>query len=68
MGLSYVRSMRYMVVKRSDQSRWSQWLTFALAPLGSLLMIYLSTVLYYVGLVTVRKTGWSTRKEVEVTA
>jgi hyaluronan synthase len=63
MGLSYVRSIRYLVVKRSDQSRWSQWFTFALAPLGSLLMIYLSTVLYYVGLATVRVTGWSTRAD-----
>lgn len=64
--LSYMRAVRFLLIKRPDQSTASQWLTYALAPLASLLMLYLATCLQYVGLVTMLRTGWSTRKEVEV--
>jgi hyaluronan synthase len=66
--LSYMRAVRFLLVKRPDQSTASQWLTYALAPLASLFMLYLATALQYVGLATMLKTGWSTRQEVEVTA
>lgn len=65
-GLSYIRSVRYLVVRRPDQSYWSQLLTFALAPLSSLLNVYLCSILQYAGLLTFLKTGWSTRAHVEV--
>lgn len=66
--LSYMRSVRYLMIKRPDQSIWSQLLTYALAPLASVLMLYLATCLQYVGLVTMLKTSWGTRNEVEVTS
>lgn len=66
--LSYMRAVRYLIVKRPDQSTASQWLTYLMAPLASLFMLYLATMLQYAGLATMLKTGWSTRKEVEVTA
>lgn len=66
--LSYMRAVRFLLVKRPDQSTASQWGTYLMAPFASLLMLYLATALQYVGLATMLKTGWSTRKEVEVTA
>jgi hyaluronan synthase len=66
--LSYMRAVRFLLVKRPDQSTASQWLTYLMAPFASLLMLYLATALQYVGLATMLKTGWSTRQEVEVTA
>lgn len=64
--LSYVRSVRYLSVRRPDQTFLSQLVTFALAPVSSLFNVYLCSMLQYVGLVTCLKTGWSTRAEVEV--
>lgn len=57
---------RYLTIRRPDESFWSQLGTFALAPAGSVLAVYLSWVLQYVGLATCLKTGWSTRQTVEV--
>ncbi|WP_329131576.1 glycosyltransferase family 2 protein [Streptomyces sp. NBC_01476] len=65
-GLSYVRSVRYLVVRRPDQSYASQLGSFALAPLSSLLNVFLCSILQYAGLLTFLKTGWSTRATVEV--
>jgi hyaluronan synthase len=65
-GLSYLRSMRYLIIRRPDQTYRSQLLTFAIAPLSSLLNLYLCSVLQYAGLCTFLKTGWSTRQNVEV--
>lgn len=65
-GLSYVRSVRYLVIRRPDQTYASQLLSFALAPLASLLNVFLCSILQYVGLFTFLKTGWSTRATVEV--
>jgi hyaluronan synthase len=64
--LGYVRNIRYMAIRRPDQTFWQQLRTYALSPLAVLLNTYLCTVLSYVGLATVRNNGWSTRKKVEV--
>jgi hypothetical protein len=37
-----------------------------MAPLSTLLHLYLSTLLRYVGLLSVQSTGWGTRQSVEV--
>lgn len=65
-GLSYLRSLRYLIIRRPDQTYRSQLVTFALAPLSSLLNVYLCSALQYAGLCTFLKTGWSTRESVEV--
>jgi hyaluronan synthase len=57
---------RYLSIRRPDESLWSTFGTFLLAPLGAVLNVYLCWGLQYVGLFTCLKTGWSTRKSVEV--
>jgi hypothetical protein len=37
-----------------------------MAPLSTMLHLYLTTFLRYIGLLSVRSTGWGTRKSVEV--
>ncbi|OAH11024.1 glycosyltransferase [Streptomyces jeddahensis] len=64
--LSYVRSMRYLIVRRPDQTRVQQLTAFAMAPIATLVNLYVCTALQYVGLATFLKTGWSTRQTVEV--
>lgn len=64
--LSYAKSLRYLTVRRADESIWSSLLTYLMAPFSTLLHLYLTTVLRYVGLLSVHSTGWGTRKNVEV--
>lgn len=65
--LSYLRSARTLVIRRPDVSGLRQFLEFlVLAPLSSLLMIYLGPLLQYWALVTLRSSAWGTRKQVEV--
>jgi len=66
--LSYLRNIVFLSLRRQDESRASQWVTYALSPLNALLNLYLGWVLTYVGLLTVAKTGWGTRSVVEVGA
>lgn len=64
--LSYAKAARYLTVRLEGESRLSHVLTYVLAPLSTLLHFYLSTVLRYAGLATIRSTGWGTRSTVEV--
>lgn len=64
--LAYVRDIRYLSIKRPDQSYGQQLLTYALAPISTILHTYLCTVLQYVGLATFYKMNWNTREVVEV--
>lgn len=64
--LSYVRSIRFLAFKRSDRSPAHRFCTWLMAPVSSVLHLYLCSVLQYVGLATFLKTGWSTRQTVEV--
>lgn len=63
--LSYVRPIRYLSVKREDLSFRQQLGIYALSPLSTLLQMYLSNALQYVGLFTMTKSGWGTRGKVE---
>ena len=64
--LSYVRAARYLTVKVPNLSGRQRVLSFLMAPLSTVLHVYLCSVLQYAGLATVAKTGWSTREQVEV--
>lgn len=64
--LSYISSLRFLALNRPDRSAGYRFCTWLVAPLSSLLHMYLCSVLQYVGLVTFMKTGWSTRENVEV--
>jgi hyaluronan synthase len=64
--LSYAKSARYLTVRRTGEPRWSQFLTYLMSPISTVLHFYLSTLLRYAGLLTIRSTGWGTRKVIEV--
>jgi Glycosyltransferases, probably involved in cell wall biogenesis len=64
--LSYITSLKFLTMKRPDRTATQRFITWLLAPLSSLLHLYLCSVLQYVGLFTFLKTGWSTRQTVEV--
>lgn len=64
--LSYVRSIRYLALELPGLKLKDRIITFALAPLSSLLHFFICSVLQYYGLLTVGSTGWGTRKQVEV--
>ena len=64
--LAYVRSLRYLTIRHGGRRFRSQLLAFALAPLASLLSLYVCSALQYPGIATFAKTGWGTRQKVEV--
>lgn len=64
--LAYARNVRYF--GRPGDSRQVQLSTFALAPLYTVLHVVLLTPLRVWALLTLRKTGWGTRRTVEVRA
>lgn len=66
MLIGYAQTLRYMVIRRSDQSRAYQWGTWALTPLAVLWSMFVLRAMRWYGIVTCRKTGWGTRKKVEV--
>jgi hyaluronan synthase len=61
--LGYVRSLRYLGTPQPGRSFGSLLLSFALAPLSSLLSLYVCSALQYPGLATFAKTGWGTRQK-----
>lgn len=64
--VSYLTGLPYLTVRRPDQRFRQQVWVWLLAPLSSLLNLYIGWWLRYVGLFTCLKTGWSTRAQVEV--
>lgn len=66
--VGYAQALRYMSFRRSDESMWSQLGTFALAPLATLWMFFVLRPVRWYGMATCLRTGWGTRKTVEVTA
>lgn len=65
-GLSYIRNIRYLSYSRPDMRLTKQVGLYLLSPLSTVLHMYLCSVLQYVGLASFYKTGWETRKKVEV--
>lgn len=65
--ISGAQSLRYLTVNRSDESIWSQLLTWSLAPLGVLWTWTVLRPLRWYGMATCWKTGWGTRETVEIT-
>jgi hyaluronan synthase len=64
--LGWVRSIRYLTLRHPDRPFRSQLAVFALAPLSSLLSLYVCSVLQYAGFATFGRTGWGTRGSIEV--
>ncbi len=65
-GLSYLRSARYLLLDIPKRKNKNKFIAFALSPISTALHFFLCSVLQYVGLFTIFNTGWGTRNEVEV--
>lgn len=64
--IAYGQGLRYFTVRRSDQSRWSQLLTYMLTPVTALWVFFGLRAVRWYGMATCLKTGWGTRSKVEV--
>jgi hyaluronan synthase len=65
--VGYAQALRYMAIARTDEPRWSQWLTFALCPLATLWAFFVLRVVRWYAMATPLVTGWGTRQTVEIT-
>ncbi len=65
--LGYAQALRYLSVSRSDESIYSQLLTFALTPLAVLWSYFILRPLRVYASVTCFRSGWGTRQVVEDT-
>lgn len=64
--IGYAQTLRYLTVKRSDQTTAYQWRTWALAPVAVVFaMVWLRAIRWY-GAATCWRGGWGTRRTVEV--
>lgn len=66
--LAYATTSPYLLISRSDQGIARQLATFLCAPLAALWILFVLRPLRLYAMVTCRKTGWGTRKRVEVSA
>jgi hyaluronan synthase len=66
-GLSYLASLRALLVKRGDQRTLSRLAAFAASPLITIWCMTVLRVLRLWSLVTCLNSGWGTRTKVEVT-
>jgi len=65
-AISYGMCLRYMTIRRSDQSAWYQWGVWLLAPVAGLFAATVLRAARWWGVVTCWRTGWGTRATVEV--
>jgi hyaluronan synthase len=65
--VGYAQTLRYLVVRRSDQSTGYQWRTWLLTPVAVLWSMVVLRSLRWYGVATCWVTGWGTRTRVEVT-
>lgn len=63
-----VSSFRYVTHGRTDVSVWDRLFTWALAPVSTVLFMFVLNPLYWVAAFQLKKMGWGTRAQVEVTA
>lgn len=64
--IGYAQTLRYFSVKRSDESVWSQFLTYLMTPLAVLWSAFVLRPIRLYGALACLQTGWGTRKKVEV--
>lgn len=64
--ISYIQGLRYFVIRRSDESLGSQFLTFLCAPLAMLWQLFVLRFVKYYAYLTVLNNKWGTRKVAEV--
>lgn len=64
--MSMARAVRYFDVRRDRQSLWSRLASFAVAPLYGYMHLFVMLPLRFWSLVTLRRSAWGTRSNVEV--
>ncbi|MDN5934350.1 MAG: glycosyltransferase [Pseudonocardia sp.] len=68
-SVGVAQAMRYLNIRRSDQSAWSTIATLALAPVGVLWAFFGLRVIRWYGMATCLRTGsWGTRETIELRA
>lgn len=67
-ALALARSVRYFDIRRSGQTLRSRLASFTCAPLYGYMVLFVLLPLRFWSLATLRRTGWGTRSQVEVTA
>lgn len=67
-AIGYGHGLRYLTIRRSDQSMAYQIGTWALMPVAVLWSATVLRALRWYGIATMLRTGWGTRAEVEVSA
>lgn len=65
-AIAYATCLRYLTIRRSDQSAVYQWGTWLLAPVAALFAATVLRAARWWGVVTCWRTGWGTRETVEV--
>jgi len=60
--VGYGKSLRYLTIRRYDEPRWSQLLTWLLAPLVALWQYTVLRGIWWCGIATCTRTGWGTRQ------
>lgn len=67
LAISYGTSLRYLTIRRSDQSLWSQLVNYSLAPVAMFWSFFVLRFVRWYAMATCTNTGWGTRqKGVEV--
>lgn len=64
--VGYAQALRWMVVRRSDESATAQWLTWLATPVAVVFSATVLRGLRWYGTATCWRTGWGTRTDVEV--
>ncbi len=66
--VTYLQSLRYLSIVRSDQSLGNRVLNYMLSPLAAFWTIFVLRPVKWYAYVTCWKTGWGTRKKVEISS
>ncbi|MGH7156978.1 MAG: glycosyltransferase [Candidatus Saccharimonadales bacterium] len=64
--VGYGQGLRYLTIKRSDESFRSQLFTFSLAIITTFWSFFVLRVVRWYSILTCRRGGWATREKVEV--
>lgn len=64
--IGYIQALRYLTIRRSDQTFRSQFITFLLAPFCSIWTFFVLRPVKFYAMATCFKSEWGTRKKIEV--
>lgn len=65
--IGYGQAVRFLAIRRNDETLRSQLLTYALAPVATLWAFTVLRAVRWYAMATCLRTGWGTRADVEIT-